>query len=155
MRKVSIVCVGSLKEKYWVEAVNEYKKRLSKYCDLSIVELPESRLYKNNSSEISAVIEDEGARILEKIKGKRVICLAIEGEVVSSEKLAETIERETDLGELVFVIGGSYGLSSLVKSAGNLVSFGRITLPHQLVRVVVLEQIYRGFTILNNTEYHK
>lgn len=155
MRKITVICVGNLKEKYWVDALAEYKKRLSKFCDLNIIELAESKLQKNNQSEINAVISDEGDKILAKIKGKKVISLAVEGETVSSEKLAQTISHESDLGEVCFVIGGSFGLDERVKKAGKMISFGRITLPHQLIRVVLLEQIYRSFTIMNNIEYHK
>ena len=155
MRKISIVCVGNLKEKYWIDALKEYEKRLSKFCDLNIIEIPESRLFKNNKSEINAVITDEGTKILEKIKGKKVFSLAIEGEAVSSEQLAEIIESESDLGEICFVIGGSYGLDERVKKCGKIISFGKITLPHQLIRVVLAEQIYRSFTIINHIEYHK
>ncbi len=155
MRKISIICVGNLKEKYWQEALKEYEKRLSKFCDFSIIELPESRLYKNNQSEINSVINNEGNQILEKLKGKKVISLAIEGEAVSSEKFAEIISKESDFGEVCFVIGGSYGLDERVKSLGKKISFGKITLPHQLIRVVLAEQVYRAFTIINNIEYHK
>lgn len=155
MRKITIVCVGNLKEKYWASAFEEYKKRLSKFCDFDILELSESKLYKNNQTEIESVIKDEGDRILEKIKGKTVISLAIEGEIVTSEQLANIISKESDFGEVCFVIGGSFGLDSRVKNIGKQISFGRITLPHQLVRVVLTEQIYRAFTIMNNIVYHK
>lgn len=155
MRKITIVCIGSIKEKYFVDAINEYKKRLSRFCDFSIIELTESRLYRDNQSEISAVIADEGSKILEKLKGKRVISLAVEGELVSSERFADVVAQESDLGELCFVIGGSYGLDSRIKNLGKSISFGRVTLPHQLMRVVLTEQIYRAMTILNNITYHK
>lgn len=155
MRKITIVCVGSIKDKFFVDAIGEYKKRLSRFCDFSIIELPESRLFKDNQSEISAVVEDEGNRILEKLKNKRVISLAVEGEAVSSEQFADLVAQESDLGELCFVIGGSYGLDNRVKNLGKKVSFGRMTLPHQLMRVVLTEQIYRAMTILNNITYHK
>ena len=155
MRKISIICVGTLKEKYWIDAIAEYKKRLSKFCDFEIIEVAESRLFKSNTSEINAVINDEGEKILAKLKNKTVICMAVEGQVVSSEQLAQTIAKDSDFGELAFVIGGSYGLDSRIKSLGKNISFGRITLPHQLMRVVLTEQIYRAFTILNNIEYHK
>lgn len=155
MRKISIVCVGNLKEKYWVDAFGEYQKRLSKYCDFTVIEIPESKLNKANASEISAVISAEGDRLLEKLRGKKVICLAIEGGAVSSEKLAEIVSQESDFGEVCFVIGGSYGLDDRVKRLGKSISFGKITLPHQLIRVVLAEQIYRAFTIINNITYHK
>jgi len=155
MRKITILCVGNLKEKYWQEALGEYKKRLAKFCELSIIELPESRLVKNNASEIDAVICADGDKILEKLKGKKVFPLTIEGEIISSEQLANLIENESNFGEICFVIGGSYGLDERVKNAGKQISFGRITLPHQLIRVVLAEQVYRAFTIFNNITYHK
>lgn len=155
MRKITIVCVGTIKEKYFTDAINEYKKRLGRFCEFAILELGESRLFKENQSEISAVVRDEGDRILEKLKGKRVISLAVEGETISSEHFAELVAQESDLGELCLVIGGSYGLDSRVKNLGKKISFGKMTLPHQLMRVVLTEQIYRAMTILNNVTYHK
>lgn len=155
MRKITIVCVGTIKEKYFSDAINEYKKRLSRFCEFAILELGESRLFKENQSEISAVIQDEGDRILEKLKGKRVISLAVEGETISSEQFADLVAQESDLGELYLVVGGSYGLDNRVKNLGKKISFGRMTLPHQLMRVVLTEQIYRAMTILNNVTYHK
>jgi len=155
MRRITIVCIGNLKEKYWVDAFAEYKKRLSKFCDFSVVELPESKLFKAGKSEIESVINDEGDRILEKVKGKSVISLAIEGDLVSSEQLAGIVSKESDFGEVCFVIGGSYGLDERVKKICKRISFGRITLPHQLARVILSEQIYRAFTIINNVVYHK
>ena len=155
MRKITLVCIGNLKEKYWKDAIDEYKKRLSKFFEFNIIELSETKLHKANDSEIKMVVESEGDKILEKVKGKKVVSLAIEGEVVSSEQLAQIIEKETDFNELCFVIGGSYGLDERVKKLGRKISFGRITLPHQLIRVVFTEQLYRAGTILNNIEYHK
>lgn len=155
MRKISIVCVGGLKEKYWIDALKEYEKRLSKFCDFDIIEVPEVRLHKNNQAEIDAVIKGEGDKILEKIKGKTVYSLAVEGEILSSEQLADCIMKDSDFGEVCFVIGGSFGLDERVKRAGKKISFGRITLPHQMIRVLLAEQIYRAFTIANNIEYHK
>lgn len=155
MRKITLVCIGNLKEKYWKDAIDEYKKRLSKFFEFNIIELPESKLHKANDSEIKMVVESEGEKILEKVKGKKVVSLAVEGEVVSSEQLSRIIEKETDFNELCFVIGGSYGLDERVKKLGKKISFGRITLPHQLIRVVFTEQLYRAGTILNNIEYHK
>ena len=155
MRKITVVCVGNLKEQYWVDALAEYKKRLSKFCDFSIIELPESKLYKVGRSEIEAVVRDEGDRILEKVKGKTVISLAIEGDLVSSEQLSDIVSKESDFSEVCFVIGGSYGLDERIKGIGKRISLGRITLPHQLARVILAEQIYRAFTIINNVVYHK
>lgn len=154
MRKITLICVGSLKEKYWRDALSEYQKRLSRFCDFEVIEVPEVRLCGSGDGAQSAVVRGEGDRILAKLKYKRVFVMAIEGELVSSERLADEI-RQSDFGELCFVIGGSYGLDERVKKLGKCISFGRITLPHQLMRIVLSEQIYRAFTINNNIIYHK
>ena len=155
MRKVVLVCVGSLKEKYWREAMAEYIKRLSRYFDFRIIELNESKLTKSTEAEIRRVVEEESARVLEKIKGKTALILAVEGEEISSPDFAHELSMATDYGEVYLVIGGSYGLNAEVKRAGKMISFGRITYPHQLMRVILAEQVYRAATILNNIEYHK
>ena len=155
MRKITLICVGNLKEKFFRDAFLEYEKRLSKFFDFKIVEIAESKLVKAGEAEIKKVVEQEGEKILKKIEGKRIICLAIEGEVVDSVKFSEIVARESDLGEVCFVIGGSYGIYEKIKNMGKNVSFGRITLPHQLCRIVFMEQLYRAGTIINNIEYHK
>ncbi len=155
MRKITLICVGNLKEKYLKDAFAEYQKRLSKFFDFNLIELPETKLNKNTSAEIESVIEKEGEKILEKIKGQKVFALAVEGEELSSESFAEMIKKESDFSELCFVIGGSYGLSEKVKNLGKKISFSKMTFPHQLMRVIFAEQLYRAGTIINNIEYHK
>lgn len=156
MRKICVVCVGTLKEKFWKDAVLEYQKRLSKFCDLEICEIVEEKLLQNPSeSEIKKALEVEAKKILEKAKGKKTFCFCIEGKPVSSPKFAKLIEKESDQSPLCFVIGSSFGISEELKKQFEGLSFGQITLPHQLFRVVVMEQIYRSFTILNGSTYHK
>ncbi len=155
MRKITLVCVGNLKEKYLKDAFNEYEKRISKYFDFRVIELPETKLTKPTPAEIERVIKAESDRILEKIKGKTAVILAIEGREMSSPEFANFIEQQSNISEIYFVIGGSYGLDARVKAAGKTLSFGKLTYPHQLMRVVLAEQIYRAATIINNIEYHK
>lgn len=155
MRKITLICIGSLKEKYWLDAFNEYKKRLSRFFDFKLVELSEAKLQKNTQAQIDQVIEAEGKLILEKINSQTVFPLCVEGTELSSPELANLIATSSDLGEITFVIGGSYGLSDKVKSLGKKISFGKLTYPHQLMRVMFMEQLYRAGTILNNTDYHK
>jgi rRNA large subunit m3Psi methyltransferase RlmH len=157
---VSIICIGKLKEQYWKDAIREYSKRLGSYCSLEIVELKESRLSANASTaDELAVIQAEGEEILGKIKDNTyVISLEINGKKLSSEKLAEKIG---DMGmsgnsDVTFVIGGSLGLSEEVSRRANFkLSFSDMTFPHQMMRVILLEQIYRSFKILRNEPYHK
>ena len=145
MIKVNIVCVGKLKESFWRDAVAEYSKRLSRFCDLEIRELPER-----------ATLEEEGRDILRACRG-HVIALAVEGKGCSSEKLAAKIKTLCDAGkEITFLIGSSCGLAQAVKREANeLLSFSEMTFPHQLMRVVLLEQVYRAFMINAGAEYHK
>ena len=160
MLEVTVICVGKLKEKYLRDASAEYQKRLSSLCRLSVVELPAEKLSDNPSQkEIEAALFAEGRRILEKIPERAaVFSMCIEGKELSSEELSKKMFSLASQGfeKIVFVIGGSFGLSDEVKSLGKLkLSFGKLTLPHQLMRVVLLEQIYRAFSILNNSKYHK
>lgn len=153
MIKINIVAVGKLKEKFWSEAIAEYKKRLSKYAELNILECPEG-VDEGNADRLQ---KQEENGILKKIKGYCVL-LAIEGEMIKSEDLASLIERESTNGnsEFTFVIGGSRGVSEGVrKRADKLISFGRVTYPHQLMRVILAEQLYRAMSIINKTNYHK
>jgi len=158
--KISIVCIGKLKEKYWTEAVLEYSKRLSRYCSLEIQELKEEKLPDNASkAEEEQVVAAEGKRILKGISDTSyVITLEILGKELSSEALAK---KMGDLGiggksDLVFVIGGSLGLSEEVSRRADFkLSFSRMTFPHQMMRVILLEQVYRGFKILAGEPYHK
>ncbi|MBE6034369.1 MAG: 23S rRNA (pseudouridine(1915)-N(3))-methyltransferase RlmH [Clostridiales bacterium] len=157
---VSIVCIGKLKEKYWVNAVDEYSKRLSKYCTLLIDELKEERLPDNASvAEEEAVKTAEGKSILKRIKKESyVITLEIKGNQISSEKLADKVSQLGLDGrsDIVFVIGGSLGLSAEVSQRADYkLSFSTMTFPHQMMRVILLEQIYRAFKIIKNEQYHK
>jgi 23S rRNA (pseudouridine1915-N3)-methyltransferase len=151
--KINIICVGKLKEKYLIEAQDEYIKRLSRFCDVKITEVSDGK------DDIPDAMEKEGARILSKIQPKDyVICLAKEGMKFDSEAFSEKIISVFDLSNPVidFVIGGSLGLSDSVKKrADMLLSFSDMTFPHRLMRVILLEQLFRAFKIANNESYHK
>ena len=151
--KINIICVGKLKEKYLAEAQTEYIKRLSRFCDVSMSELNDEK------DDIPDAIEKEGTKILSKIDTKDyVICLAIEGKKLNSKAFSEKIISVFDSAKPVidFVIGGSLGLSDNVKKrADMLLSFSDMTFPHQLMRIILLEQVYRAFKIANNENYHK
>jgi len=158
--KIKIVTVGKLKEKYLKDGIAEYSKRLSRFANLEMIELADEKTPDRASdSENQKILELEGTRILSKI-GERdfVIVLAIEGKTLSSEEFSKQLEQAPINGfsTLTFVIGGSLGLSPQVKKRANLsISFGRLTLPHQLMRLVLIEQIYRAFTIQQGSPYHK
>ena len=155
MIKINVIAVGKVKEKYFSDGIEEYKKRLKRYCDFNITEVAEENYDKPTAEKIRKITETEADGIIPKLKG-RTYSLAIEGERVSSEGFAELIEKAADRGEtLTFVIGGSYGLSDRVKKLSRPLSFGDITLPHTLFRLVLTEQIYRAFTIIGGTPYHK
>ena len=158
--KITIISVGKIKEKYFVDAINEYSKRLSKYCKLNIVEVKDEKTKENASvTEEDIVKETEGKRILEKISdSSKVIALAIEGVEYDSVELAKQLEsyRLSGTSDLTFIIGGSLGLHKSVLNRADLkLSFSKMTFPHQLMRVILLEQIYRSFRIINNEPYHK
>ena len=160
MRNVRILCVGKLKERYLTDACAEYCKRLNAFCKPEIIELPESRLPDNPSpAEIAACLQKEGEEILSKIpKDALVIPLCIEGKMLSSEELSTVFTEAAVSGKSTacLIIGGSYGLSDAVKQAGSLrLSMSRMTFPHQLARVMLLEQLYRAFAIAAGTKYHK
>jgi len=157
---INIICVGKLKEKYWTAAVEEYSKRLKSYCSLTITELKEERLPENPSkAEEEFVKIAEGNTILRAIKpGSYVIALAIEGIELSSEALAGKLEALAIDGKshVTFIIGGSLGLSDEVLRRSDLkLSFSPMTFPHQMMRVILLEQIYRSFKINWHETYHK
>ena len=158
--RIRIVCIGKLKERYWTDAVSEYSKRLSKYCDLEIIQLKEVRLAdKASAADEQNVIFEEGQSILKNIKeGSYVITLEIKGKELSSEELADKMDRLAIEGksDIPFVIGGSLGLSREVSSRADFkLSFSKMTFPHQMMRTVLLEQIYRSFKIIRNETYHK
>ena len=151
---IKILCVGKLKEDYLTSGIKEYLKRLDAWEKVEIIEVKEYL-----SSDIKKVIEVEGEYLLDKIdKNDFVITLEIEGKMLTSEDLASKIDQLYTYGNsnITFVIGGSYGLSNKVKSRSSLaLSFSKFTFPHQLMRLILLEQIYRAFTINNHKEYHK
>ena len=158
--KITVIGVGKIKEKYFTDAIKEYAKRLSRYCKLEIVEVADEKTPDGASETLNAQIkEKEGQRILSLIRDDAyVIALAIEGKMLDSEELAERIEKlgVSGISQIVFVIGGSLGLSAQVmKRADYALSFSRMTFPHQLMRVVLLEQIYRSYRIMNHQPYHK
>ncbi len=150
---ITIICVGKIKEKYLTDAIKEYSKRISKYSKLNIIEVSDI-----DKGSISEIIDKEGNDILRYIKDRDyVITMEIEGNRLSSTELAKKIDIVfNNYSNIVFVIGGSYGLSDSVKSRSNYsLSFSDLTFPHQLFRVMLLEQIYRVFKINNNETYHK
>ena len=157
---ITVISVGKIKEKYLTMAIDEYSKRLSKYCKLSFIQVQDEKTPDNVSETVNNKIKEiEGERILKNIKDSAyVIALAIEGKQLSSEQLASTLENlaVTGKSDIVFVIGGSLGLSSQVLSrADYLLSFSKMTFPHQLIKVILLEQIYRSYRIIKNEPYHK
>lgn len=150
---IKLICVGKIKEKYLIDAINEYRKRLSKYTKLDIIELPDS-----SYNEIDKVKNMEGKLILKHLKeNDNVIVLDINGQELSSVELTDKLcSQEVINSNLTFIIGGSYGLSDEVKKRANYsISFSKLTFPHQLFRVMLLEQIYRTYKIRNNENYHK
>ncbi|MBQ7374121.1 MAG: 23S rRNA (pseudouridine(1915)-N(3))-methyltransferase RlmH [Clostridia bacterium] len=155
--KIRVVAVGKVKEKYFQEAIAEYSKRLSAYVDFSIIELKEEN-YKNPSlSDINKILTVEGERIEKAMKGYCFV-LAIEGKKYGSTELAKKIKSLTDRGEgeITFIIGGSYGVADRVKRlCKESLSFSDMTFPHTLMRVILSEQIYRAFSIIAGSEYHK
>ncbi|MBQ3665277.1 MAG: 23S rRNA (pseudouridine(1915)-N(3))-methyltransferase RlmH [Lachnospiraceae bacterium] len=158
--RITIVCVGKIKEKYLNDAIQEYTKRLSKYCRLEIIEVPDEKTVENGNEAVNRQIKDkEGERILKYIKEDAyVISLEIPGKMVTSPELAEKIEKlgVDGISNITFVIGGSLGLSENVsKRADYKLSFSKMTFPHQLMRVILLEQIYRTYRINHNEPYHK
>ncbi len=158
--KITVVCVGRLKEKYWVDAVKEYSKRLSKYIKLEIAELPDEKAPETMSAaQEEQVKEKEGRRILKAVKDDSfIITLEVGGKSLSSEEFAKLVDVSMTRGisHITFVIGGSLGLSGEVigKSSFHL-SFSKMTFPHQMMRVILLEQIYRAVKINKNEPYHK
>ena len=157
--RINIVCVGKIKEKYLKLGIDEFKKRLSKYCKLEIIELEDEKAPENLSDkEMLMIKEKEGKKILSKIKDNSyVIALAIDGKNLSSEELAETINKlgVRGISNITFVIGGSLGLSDEVLSRADYkLSFSKMTFPHQLMRLILLEQVYRAYRINNGEPYH-
>ncbi len=158
--KITLITVGKIKEKFYTDAIAEYSKRLSRYCKLEIIQVADEKTPDNASDVVENQIKDkEGERILSNIKDVAyVIALAIEGKMLDSVELSEKIGAlgVSGTSQIVFVIGGSLGLADKVlKRADYLLSFSKMTFPHQLMRVILLEQIYRGYRILSGAPYHK
>ena len=151
MLNINIVCVGKLKEQFWKDAEKEYSKRLTKFCNLKIIEIDDV-----NQGEMLKDLEIEGKAILNQIKGKTYL-LAIKGKECSSEDFAEELENlKLNNSQISFVIGGSNGVSNdVVKKIPDKISFGKVTYPHNLARIILLEQIYRAFMINSGSKYHK
>ncbi len=157
---INIVCVGKIKEKYLKLGIDEFKKRLSKYCKLDVIELDDEKAPENLSDKEMLMIKDkEGKKILSKVKANSyAIALAIDGKNLSSEELADTMSKLAVRGNshITFIIGGSLGLSDEVLSRADYkLSFSKMTFPHQLMRLILLEQVYRAYRINNGEPYHK
>lgn len=156
---INIVAVGSIKEKFFKDAIAEYSKRLSRYVKLNIIEVKDEKTPVSASDlDDEKIKEIEAERILTKLSDSYVVALAIEGNMYSSQDFAKRLEKYDILskGRLSFVIGGSLGLHNMVLNrADERISFSNMTFPHQLMRVILLEQIYRGYRIRNNEPYHK
>lgn len=160
MLTIKLICVGKLKERFYIDAQEEYVKRLKSYCRLEIDELPESRLGQNPSqNEINAALSSEGEAILQKIpKGAAMLAMCIEGTQTDSVELSKLLTKYSvdGMSRLCFVIGGSFGLSENIKNmAGQRISMSKMTFPHHLARIMLLEQIYRVFKICEGGKYHK
>ena len=160
MQKVTVLCVGKLKEKFYTEAAAEYVKRLGRHCKIEILELPEYRLPENPSpAEIQKALETEAEAVREKLpKGGAIIAMCIEGKTCSSEEMARRLNDYAVQGktQLTFLIGGSVGLhQSLKEQADWRLSMSPMTFPHHMARVMLLEQIYRAYQIQQGTRYHK
>ena len=157
--KVTLICVGKVKEKFYRDAIKEYEKRLGAYIKLNTIEISDEKVKVENDSEIALAMEKEGNNILSKIKDNQyVITLEILGKNLSSEEFASKIDNLmlTGKSDVTLVIGGSYGLSDSVKKGSDFaLSFSRMTFPHQMMRVVLLEQVYRAYRIITGASYHK
>lgn len=158
--KITLITVGKIKEKFLEAAIAEYSKRLSRYCKLEIIQVADEKTPDKAGEVLETQIkEKEGERILSQIKdGSFIIALAIEGNMLDSEELARKIETLgiSGISQIIFVIGGSLGLSrQVLDRADYKLSFSRMTFPHQLMRVILLEQIYRSYRIISGEPYHK
>lgn len=157
--KVTLICVGKVKEKFYRDAIKEYEKRLGAYIKLNTIEINDEKVKVENDSEIALAMEKEGNNILSKIKDTQyVITLEILGKSISSEQFSAKIDNLmlTGKSDVVLVIGGSYGLSDSVKKRSDYaLSFSKMTFPHQMMRVVLLEQVYRAYRIITGASYHK
>ncbi len=159
MLTINIICIGKLREQYLKDAIEEYSKRLSKYCKLNIIELPDEKIPdKATEKECKIIKEKECSNIMKHIpKDSYLICLDLKGKQLSSEEFAKTIDTlSLTTSSISFIIGGSLGITTnLLEMCNNSISFSKLTFPHQLIRVFLLEQIFRSFKILNGETYHK
>lgn len=160
MQKITLISVGRLKDDFFKAAEKEYVKRLGGFCDLKIIEVNQQQLPSNpTAGQIESALTVEAEEILSKIpKGSEIVSLCIEGKHYSSEALSEMIENNADIGSgsMTFIIGGSFGLSEVVKSKSKIkLSMSKMTFPHRLARIMLLEQIYRAFQIQAGSRYHK
>ncbi|PTJ93011.1 23S rRNA (pseudouridine(1915)-N(3))-methyltransferase RlmH [Staphylococcus simulans] len=158
--KITVLAVGKLKEKYWKQAIAEYQKRLGAYTKIEIIEVPDEKAPENMSDkEIEQVKQKEGQRLLAKVKPQSiVITLEIKGNMLTSEGLAKNLQQRMVQGQsdFTFIIGGSNGLHQDVLDRSNYaLSFSKMTFPHQMMRVILLEQVYRAFKIMRGEAYHK
>lgn len=156
MIKINLICMGDIKEKYLKEAIAEYSKRISRFAELKVIELKENVAKTNNQQDIFNALKKDGDEIKKHIKGYP-ICLDIKGEMLTSENFSKKISKLTlTNSEITFIIGASNGIDEEIKNlCKEKMSFSLMTFPHQLMRVIFLEQLYRAFTILNNIAYHK
>ncbi len=158
--KITILCVGKIKEKFYRDAILEYEKRLSRYCKTEVIEVADEKTPDNASENMELLIKEKEAERMEKYirDNAYVVALAIEGQQLDSVKLSEKIAQlgVSGVSHIIFIIGGSLGLSErILKRADYKLSFSKMTFPHQLMRVILLEQIYRSYRIINNEPYHK
>lgn len=159
MLTINVICVGKLKEKFFKDAIDEYSKRLSRYCKLEIAELPDEKIPNNPSEKQMQEIKDkECNNIISHIKkDSYIICLDLTGKQLSSEELSLNLDNlSLSTSHITFIIGGSLGLTQdVLRKSNSILSFSKMTFPHQLIRVFLLEQIYRAFKISNGETYHK
>lgn len=159
MLHINIICVGKIKENYLKDAITEYAKRLSKYCKLQIIEVADEQIPDNLSNRLAENVKEiEGKRILAQIKNSYVIALDLKGKQFTSEEFSNKLENISlnSNSNISFIIGGSIGLSNeVIQHSNELICFSKMTFPHQLIRVFLLEQIYRAFKISNHETYHK
>ena len=156
MIKINLVTIGDIKEKYLKDAIDEYSKRISRFATLKIIEIKENVSKTSNQQDIISALKKDATEIKKHLKG-HIVCLDINGKQHSSESFAKNIEKiSLQNSEITYIIGASNGIDDEIKSLANeKMSFSPMTFPHQLMRVIFLEQLYRAFTILNNISYHK
>lgn len=159
MLSINIICIGKIKEKFFKEAINEYSKRLSKYCKLNILELPDEKIPNKINCNIENEIKaKECNNIINHIKkDSYIICLDLNGKELTSEELSKNIEKiSIQYSQITFIIGGSLGINEKILNISNQnICFSKMTFPHQLIRIFLLEQLFRAFKISNNEPYHK